>query len=380
MNLPGHDAGGYLTAMDGRTNKFGEGKRVRMDRSGAGVVTYVYGAEGELKAEYGGGPGSGRGYLTQDHLGSTRMVTGETGTVAAGYDYLPFGEVVRESGGMAGQTVRFTGKERDEGTGLDNFLARYYSAPVGRFTSPDVPFADQGAEDPQSWNLYSYARNNPLAYTDPTGRSVQVCTPGFEFPGLGQGGNSVRSDCRTLTDEEYRKLREQGPLGNGGILPSIPGGGGTEFSINPIFCGQRQCGEVFYLNDSPGMKDGTLEAFAFFRNPLGYIVGMVAPPGVSVAGNPGRFRGGGSPEKPPELITNPKHHPNSASQQPSNAKDLFKNAVVDKNGVRWVKDADGTIHRFSAPSNGQTHWNGSTAGKKPIRTDRIPNEIRKRFQ
>ncbi|MFO0284013.1 MAG: RHS repeat-associated core domain-containing protein [Acidobacteriota bacterium] len=79
-----------------------------------------------------------------------------------GYDYLPFGEVVRESGGMAGQTVRFTGKERDEGTGLDNFLARYYSAPVGRFTSPDAPFADQGAEDPRSWNLFAYVRNNPM--------------------------------------------------------------------------------------------------------------------------------------------------------------------------------------------------------------------------
>ena len=193
MNGQGHDAGGYVTGLNGRTIEYdgeglmvkntlgaqivtmaydGEGKRVSMDRSGAGVVTYVYGAEGELKAEYGGGPGSGRGYLTQDHLGSTRMVTGETGTVAAGYDYLPFGEVVRESGGMAGQTVRFTGKERDEGTGLDNFLARYYNAPVGRFTSPDAPFADQEAEDPQSWNLFAYGRNNPLRFTDPTGRTV----------------------------------------------------------------------------------------------------------------------------------------------------------------------------------------------------------------
>lgn len=68
---------------------------------------------------------------------------------------------------------RFTGKERDAETGLDYFGARYMSAAQGRFTSPDLPFADQHAEDPQSWNLYSYVRNNPLRYTDPTGRCLR---------------------------------------------------------------------------------------------------------------------------------------------------------------------------------------------------------------
>ncbi|RPJ63368.1 MAG: RHS repeat-associated core domain-containing protein, partial [Acidobacteria bacterium] len=44
---------------------------------------------------------------------------------------------------------------------MDYFGARYYSGPQGRFTSPDLPFADQHVEEPQSWNLYSYTRNNP---------------------------------------------------------------------------------------------------------------------------------------------------------------------------------------------------------------------------
>lgn len=64
----------------------------------------------------------------------------------------------------------FTGKERDVETGLDYFGARYLSGAMGRFTSPDAPLVDQHVGDPQSWNLYSYVRNNPLRYTDPTGR------------------------------------------------------------------------------------------------------------------------------------------------------------------------------------------------------------------
>lgn len=52
---------------------------------------------------------------------------------------------------------------------LDNFQARYYSGPQGRFTGADGPFNDQSPGDPQSWNLYTYVRNDPLAFTDPDG-------------------------------------------------------------------------------------------------------------------------------------------------------------------------------------------------------------------
>lgn len=69
-------------------------------------------------------------------------------------------------------TTLFTGKERDAETGLDYFGARYFSAAMGRFTSPDKPFADQDPADPQSWNLYSYARNNPLKFVDDAGMAV----------------------------------------------------------------------------------------------------------------------------------------------------------------------------------------------------------------
>ena len=73
---------------------------------------------------------------------------------------------------MSVAAPQFTGKERDGETGLDYFGARYMNSAQGRFTSPDAPFADQDPADPQSWNLYSYGRNNPLLYVDPTGNYV----------------------------------------------------------------------------------------------------------------------------------------------------------------------------------------------------------------
>jgi RHS repeat-associated protein len=111
-------------------------------------------------------------------LGTVRLVTDQNADVIARHDYLPFGEeigagIAARNGlwGPQRDTIdqKFTGQIRDGETGLDFFGARYYGGALGRFTSPDDPLNDQSAQDPQSWNLYSYVRNNPLANIDPSG-------------------------------------------------------------------------------------------------------------------------------------------------------------------------------------------------------------------
>jgi len=62
-----------------------------------------------------------------------------------------------------------TRKERDNETGLDYFLARYYSSMQGRFTSVDPENAGAFEDEPQSWNGYAYVQNNPLGFIDPDG-------------------------------------------------------------------------------------------------------------------------------------------------------------------------------------------------------------------
>jgi RHS repeat-associated protein len=64
---------------------------------------------------------------------------------------------------------RSTGKERDNETGLDNFLFRQFASPVGRWLSPDPETVGAVIELPQSWNGYSYVMNTPLRFIDPLG-------------------------------------------------------------------------------------------------------------------------------------------------------------------------------------------------------------------
>jgi RHS repeat-associated protein len=221
----GYDAENRQTSFNGGAATYsydGEGHRIKkVDTSGTTV--YVYNAGGQLIAEYtsGAATGSGTSYVTTDTLGSTRLVTKGDGTVKARYDYLPFGEEVGAGvgqrtialgyGATDNTTKKFTAKERDSESGLDYFLARYYSSAQGRFTSPDefrggpdefwvlgsgdkekqaLPYAD--IRNPQSLNKYHYSLNNPLRYVDPDGHQAEeVLAWGVEFLAAGAAAITI---------------------------------------------------------------------------------------------------------------------------------------------------------------------------------------------
>jgi RHS repeat-associated protein len=159
----------------------GNGNRV-MKSTGGTSTTYVYDAMAQLIAEYGTPTDYGTKYISVDHLGSTRLVTDVAQNQETCYDYLPFGEQI--ASGTDGRTSncytstatpltqKFTGQEREgtEAASMDFFSARYMSSAQGRFTSAD-PGGNfvANAADPQSWNMYAYARNNPLTFVDPSG-------------------------------------------------------------------------------------------------------------------------------------------------------------------------------------------------------------------
>ena len=114
-------------------------------------------------------------YYLSDMLGSSRVVADSNGNLLDDCDFLSYGSEVCAAS-SSGNHYLFTGKERDSETGLDYFGARYYGSTMGRMLSPDAFYKDSHVGDPQSWNEYAYARNNPLRYVDPTGENATVTT------------------------------------------------------------------------------------------------------------------------------------------------------------------------------------------------------------
>jgi RHS repeat-associated protein len=117
-------------------------------------------------------------YLHTDHLGSTDVITKSTGELEKEYSFDVFGnkrlatnwtgEISTTEFSPLDITSRsYTGHESADEVGIIHMNGRIYDANLGRFLQAD-PFVD-GATDSQGYNRYTYVRNNPIAYTDPTG-------------------------------------------------------------------------------------------------------------------------------------------------------------------------------------------------------------------
>ena len=192
-NTPTYDAENRISTDDGYTYYY-DADGVRMEKTnGSAGTMYWPGPGGETLTEtslagtineeyvYLNGeriaridrPSGTVNYYFSNHLGSASVITSATGVIQEQMDFYPFGGVAYSSGSDPNH-YKFTGKERDTESGLDNFGARYFTSGLGRFMTPDwavrptaVPYALFG--DPQSLNLYTYVRNDPVTRADADG-------------------------------------------------------------------------------------------------------------------------------------------------------------------------------------------------------------------
>jgi RHS repeat-associated protein len=283
-----------------------------------------------------------------DWLGTERARTTYTGALCETVASLPFGDdLVTTSTCGEGDVspMHFTGKERDSESGLDDFGARYFGSSLGRFMSPDGPFSDQNNENPQSWNLYTYARNNPLRFTDADGRAcVQQEDGSYKTVGTeGQscedaateeaGDNHVASAvvtpshddqikmfaedignigtaqlkqdvlimaagaAGTLADAGIGILGARGAVARGGITPVLKGAAGVERAIAEI---EAEGGTVIGTNVTikTGVGKGEIVADVLYKDAEGNLVIGEAKNGPTADFNPNQ-RANGYPQGGP---------------------------------------------------------------------------------
>ncbi|WP_437624402.1 polymorphic toxin type 43 domain-containing protein [Sorangium sp. So ce1151] len=114
-------------------------------------------------------------YQLDNHLGSASLEVDGAGLVIGYEEYHPYGTTAywsaRSGVEVSAKRYRYTGKERDEETGLYYHGARYYAPWLGRWTAADPAGMVDGP------SLYTYARDNPTTLFDPDGRAVPQQQP-----------------------------------------------------------------------------------------------------------------------------------------------------------------------------------------------------------
>ena len=107
-------------------------------------------------------------YQLDNHLGTCCVETDEVGAVITFEEFHPYGTTAwraRKSGiEVSEKRYRYTGKEKDEGTGFYYHGARFYACWVGRWSSSDPADIQGGAGG------YVYVNSNPIVLRDPDGK------------------------------------------------------------------------------------------------------------------------------------------------------------------------------------------------------------------
>lgn len=112
-------------------------------------------------------------YYQADGLGFVTSLSNGAGALAQTYSFDSFGKQTASSGSLV-NPFQFTARESDTETNLYYFRERYYDPQPGRFLSEDPAWFDAGID------FYTFVRNNPINFTDPSGlytTSPEVPTP-----------------------------------------------------------------------------------------------------------------------------------------------------------------------------------------------------------
>jgi RHS repeat-associated protein len=110
--------------------------------------------------------------LFNDPLGTATIAMNATSQAVSRQEYTPFGETITSTN-WPDSNRGYLGKPTEAGTGYTDLGARKYDPALGRFISADPALEPYS---PQQLGGYTYAGDNPVASSDPTG--LMICVDG----------------------------------------------------------------------------------------------------------------------------------------------------------------------------------------------------------
>jgi len=315
-----YDDAGNLTGGGNATFAYDAlGQRVQKISSSGTTFDFALGLDGHPFDEYQGTVHSrvtgglftyanGTTYFNKtDHQGTPRVTTDYTGAIQRTESNLAFGDGFIETNGGIDYTG-FANGFWDAEINADHFGAREYAKAQGRWLTPDpAGLAAVDPTNPQTWNRYAYALNNPLSLIDPLGLCdetddsdcTDVSTWGCGDEGLCADGNgfvlglnqvpgvtitvtadpsSVDVGISDLVDVSFGvDPTLSNPLSNGGVIANCaqtPPGTPSKY-CGPLQQGidtakkalqKKGCG-AFYGGQGPQTLDATTYRFLDLNNP-----------------------------------------------------------------------------------------------------------------
>jgi RHS repeat-associated protein len=167
-------------------------------------------------------------YRHDNHLGSATLELDDQAQIISYEEYAPYGNTTYQAlrnQAERSKRYRYTGKERDEESGLSYHGARYYAPWLGRWISPDPAGLIDG------FNLFEYARGNPLRFSDPSGTQSKPRPDDPRLLALERRSRALAHAHRLHSNNPEAKFQSFSVSGTkggtGSHAPPLPGGGAS---------------------------------------------------------------------------------------------------------------------------------------------------------
>jgi len=226
-------------------------------------------AGGRHLATYSGGTGGTTYFVDSDWLGTERTRVTYSGAPYESCTSFHFGDWLSCTG-TDPSPMHFTGKQRDTESGLDNLGARFYTSSMGRFMSPD-PLGGSML-NPQSFNRYAYALNDPCNQVDPFGLKSTPCKLNLKILS-GNGVTLSEAEKAAITNRINSLLASAQAPDKDGVELQTSYSGKTDYTLNFSNAGDDKLEAQYLLGGRVTLGDA----------PIGGASGNVYPDAVGFA-------------------------------------------------------------------------------------------------